>query len=168
MCDAAVSVVVGTPRSRDLRLIETTRLALDAAIGRPGPASGSATSPTPSVPSPVAAGYRVNTTFGGHGVGRVMHDDPHVPNDGRRGSGMPLRPGLVIAIEPWFLDSTDLIYTDPDGWTLRSVGRLARRPLRAHRGDHRGRPCRADRALTVIDAISAHVRITDEYRDVSV
>jgi methionyl aminopeptidase len=53
-------------------------------------------------------------------VGRTMHGDPHVPNNGRRGRGLLLRPGLVIAIEPWFLQGTDKIYTDPDGWTLRS------------------------------------------------
>ena len=50
-----------------------------------------------------------------------MHGDPHVSNDGRPGRGLPLKPGLVIAIEPWFLHSTDQIYTDRDGWTLRSV-----------------------------------------------
>ena len=49
-----------------------------------------------------------------------MHGDPHVPNDGRPGRGLPLRQGLVIAIEPWFLNTTDQIYTDRDGWTLRS------------------------------------------------
>jgi methionine aminopeptidase len=49
-----------------------------------------------------------------------MHGDPHVPNNGRRGRGLLLRPGLVIAIEPWFLAGTDKIYTDSDGWTLRS------------------------------------------------
>jgi methionyl aminopeptidase len=63
----------------------------------------------------------VNTDFGGHGVGRTMHGDPHVPNDGRAGRGYPLKPGLVIAIEPWFLQGTDKLYTDPDGWTLRSA-----------------------------------------------
>ena len=50
-----------------------------------------------------------------------MHGDPHVPNDGRPGKGLPLKPGLVIAIEPWFMAGTDEIVTDPDGWTLRSV-----------------------------------------------
>ncbi len=50
-----------------------------------------------------------------------MHGDPHVPNDGRAGRGYPLRPGLVIAIEPWFLETTDRIVTDADGWTLRSA-----------------------------------------------
>ena len=68
-----------------------------------------------------AGGYGINADFGGHGVGRTMHGDPHVPNDGRPGRGYPLRPGLVIAIEPWFLQSTDQIYTDRDGWTLRSA-----------------------------------------------
>ena len=67
------------------------------------------------------AGLRINTQFGGHGVGRTMHGDPHVPNDGRPGRGYKLQPGLVIAIEPWFLHTTDEIFTDPDGWTLRSA-----------------------------------------------
>ena len=68
-----------------------------------------------------AAGLGVNLQFGGHGVGRTMHGEPHVPNDGRAGRGLKLRPGLVIAIEPWFLHTTDEIYTDADGWTLRSA-----------------------------------------------
>ena len=68
-----------------------------------------------------AAGLKVNLDFGGHGVGREMHGDPHIANDGRRKRGLPLRAGLVFAIEPWFLRGTDKIYTDDDGWTLRSV-----------------------------------------------
>ena len=44
-----------------------------------------------------------------------------MPNDGRAGRGFPLRPGLVIAIEPWLLATTDRIRTDRDGWTLRSA-----------------------------------------------
>ena len=47
--------------------------------------------------------------------------DPHVPNDGRAHHGYKLREGLVIAIEPWFLKTTDEIFQDPkDGWTLRA------------------------------------------------
>ena len=66
-------------------------------------------------------GYPINLEFGGHGVGHIMHGDPHVANDGKAGHGYRLRPGLVIAIEPWFLKTTDEIYQDPkDGWTLRS------------------------------------------------
>jgi methionyl aminopeptidase len=119
--DAAVSVVVGTPRPQDVRLIDTTTRALEAGIAaaRPGGKIGDISAAIAAVAR--GDGYTINTQFGGHGVGRTMHGDPHVPNDGRPGRGYPLKPGLVIAIEPWFLESTDQIYTDRDGWTLRSA-----------------------------------------------
>jgi Xaa-Pro aminopeptidase len=60
-------------------------------------------------------------TFGGHGLGRTMHEDPHVPNKGRPGRGLILRPGLTIALEPWFAATTDRIVFDKDGWTIRSA-----------------------------------------------
>ncbi len=119
--DSAVSVVVGTPREQDLQLIDTTTRALDAGIGAAlaGNRIGDISAAIAAVAR--ADGYAINTQFGGHGVGRTMHGDPHVPNDGRAGRGFPLKPGLVIAIEPWLLETTDEIYTDPDGWTLRSA-----------------------------------------------
>ena len=119
--DSALSVVVGTPRPQDLRLIDTTTRALEAGIrvARPGGKLGDISAAIAAVAR--GDGYTINTQFGGHGVGRTMHGDPHVPNDGRSGRGYPLRPGLVIAIEPWFLETTDEIYTDRDGWTLRSA-----------------------------------------------
>ncbi|WEV78461.1 type I methionyl aminopeptidase [Janibacter cremeus] len=118
--DAARSFVIGTPDPQDLRLIDTTERALAAAIdiARPGRKLGDLGAAISEVAR--GEGYTVNTQFGGHGVGRTMHGDPHVPNAGRPGRGMPLRPGLVIAIEPWFMAGTDEIRTDPDGWTLRS------------------------------------------------
>jgi len=67
------------------------------------------------------AGYSVNTQFGGHGVGSTMHQDPHVANSGRAGRGFPLRPGMLLALEPWIMTDTDELVTDPDGWTLRSA-----------------------------------------------
>ncbi len=119
--DSAISLVVGTPESADLTLIDTTTRALDAAIGaaRAGNKIGDIGAAIGDVAR--SGGYTVNTQFGGHGVGRTMHGDPHVPNDGRRGRGFPLKPGLVIAIEPWLMATTDEIYTDDDGWTLRSA-----------------------------------------------
>ncbi len=118
--DSAVSLVVGTPRAEDLRLIDTANRALDAAIkvARPGGRIGDISAAIAAVGK--AEGLKINTDFGGHGVGRTMHGEPHVPNDGKAGRGYPLRPGLVIAIEPWFLHTTDKLFTDPDGWTLRS------------------------------------------------
>ena len=119
--DSAVSVVVGTPDPRDLALIDTTQRALAAAIAvaTPGNRIGDLSAAIAGVAR--AEGLTINTDFGGHGVGRTMHGDPHVANDGRAGRGYPLRPGLVIAIEPWFLQTSDQLWTDPDGWTLRSA-----------------------------------------------
>ncbi|MFC7404056.1 type I methionyl aminopeptidase [Georgenia alba] len=118
--DSALSVVVGTPREEDLRVIEATERALEAAIG--AAVTGNRLGDISAAIGAVAAdyGYGVNTQFGGHGVGREMHGAPHVPNAGRAGRGLPLRPGLVVALEPWFMTGTDEIYTDDDGWTLRS------------------------------------------------
>lgn len=122
--DSALSIVVGTPdparAERDAQLIRTTEVALEAGIAaaQPGKKIGDISAAIAEVAH--AAGYSVNTDFGGHGVGRTMHGDPHVPNNGRAGRGFPLKPGLVIAVEPWFLETTDKIFTDPDGWTLRS------------------------------------------------
>ncbi len=119
--DSAISIVVGTPRDEDLRLIDTTQRALEAGIAaaKVGNRIGDISRAIGDVAK--AGGYSVNTDFGGHGVGRTMHGDPHVPNSGRPGRGLPLKPGLVVAIEPWFLETTDRIFTDPDGWTLRSA-----------------------------------------------
>ena len=126
VADAACSFVVGTPRpgaagAADRKLIETTEVALATGIGaaRVGGRIGDISAAIADVAH--AAGYSINTDFGGHGVGRVMHGEPHVPNDGRRHRGYPLRPGLVIAIEPWFLETTDKLIQDADGWTLRSA-----------------------------------------------
>jgi methionyl aminopeptidase len=120
VADSAVSLVVGKPAQQDLDLIDTARRALDAGIdaARVGHRIGDISAAIAAVAH--AQGLSINTDFGGHGVGRTMHGDPHVPNNGRPGRGYPLKPGLVIAIEPWFLQSTDVLWTDPDGWTLRS------------------------------------------------
>ena len=121
VADSAVSFVVGSPRDEDLRLIDTTERALDAAI-----AAATVGNRIGDISAAIAAvahgeGYSINTDFGGHGVGRTMHGDPHVANDGRAGRGFPLRSGLVLALEPWFLQTTDELRTDEDGWTLRSA-----------------------------------------------
>ncbi|MFD4182847.1 M24 family metallopeptidase, partial [Rhodococcus sp. NPDC058514] len=59
---------------------------------------------------------------GGHAIGRAMHEDPHVPNEGRPGRGMKLRAGLVLALEPMLIrGGTDEYRHDPDGWTLRTL-----------------------------------------------
>lgn len=121
VADSARSIIVGTPRAADQRLIEATERALDAAIATalPGHRLGDISAAIGAVAAEY--GYPVNTEFGGHGLGRTMHEDPHVPNQGRPGRGLRLRPGLTLALEPWFAAGTDRIVYDPDGWTIRSA-----------------------------------------------
>lgn len=121
VCDSAISYIVGTADPEDLRVIRATEEALVAGIAAAtvGNAIGDISAAIGDVADKY--GYGVNLDFGGHGVGREMHGDPHVPNDGRPGRGYKLREGLVIAIEPWFMRDTDEIFTDDDGWTLRSA-----------------------------------------------
>lgn len=121
VADSAISFIVGTARDEDLALIDTTQRALREAIATAviGNRVGDISHAIAQIAH--ADGYDINTDFGGHGVGRVMHGDPHVPNDGKPGRGYPLREGLVVALEPWFLQTTDELVTDADGWTLRSA-----------------------------------------------
>ncbi|MFF4716622.1 type I methionyl aminopeptidase [Streptomyces eurythermus] len=119
--DSAISFVVGRPRPADLRLIETAERALAEGIaaavvgnriGDIAHAVGRACR---------TAGYGIPQGFGGHGVGRRMHEDPEVPNEGRPGRGLPLRAGMVLAIEPMLIASgKDGYHEAPDGWTLRT------------------------------------------------
>jgi len=120
--DAARSFIVGTPRPQDTALIAATDAALAAGIAavRSGNTLGDIGYAIEKVAR--GAGYGMLADHGGHGIGRTMHEDPHVPNEGRRGKGMKLRPGLVIAIEPMLIaDGTDGYRHDSDGWTLRTA-----------------------------------------------
>lgn len=120
--DAARSFIVGTPRDGDAALIEAADAALAAGIAavRPGNRLGDVGHAISSTVH--EAGFGLLADHGGHGIGRTMHEDPDVPNEGRAGRGMKLRPGLVIAIEPMLIgDGTDEYRHDPDGWTLRSL-----------------------------------------------
>lgn len=120
--DAAISFVVGQPDPADLALIEATERALHAGIAaaRPGQRLGDIGHAIGTVAR--GAGYGLLARHGGHGVGRAMHEEPHVPNEGRPGRGLVLRPGLVIALEPMLIaGGTDDYRTDSDGWTLRTA-----------------------------------------------
>jgi methionyl aminopeptidase len=121
VADSARTVVVGTPDDEDLRIVRATEEALEAGIqaAAPGNRLGDISAAIGAVVHDY--GYRANTEFGGHGLGRTMHESPHVPNRGRAGRGIRLQPGLTIALEPWLARTTDRIVFDPDGWTIRSA-----------------------------------------------
>jgi len=68
-------------------------------------------------------GYGVVRELVGHGLGKDLHEDPQVPNYGKRGSGAKLKEGLVIAIEPMINMGKKDVFNDPDGWTVRTKDR---------------------------------------------
>ncbi|MEU1125154.1 type I methionyl aminopeptidase [Streptomyces sp. NPDC005899] len=120
--DAAISFIVGTPRPADVELIAATQRALDAGIAAAtvGHRIGDISHAVDTVAR--AAGCGMPADFGGHGIGRRMHEDPYVPNQGRPGRGFPLRHGLTLAVEPMLMSGGRGDYrTDPDGWTLRTI-----------------------------------------------
>jgi methionyl aminopeptidase len=120
--DAAVSFIVGTPRPADQALIDATQAALDAGIAAatPGNRIGDIGHAIGAVARSARCG--MPRDFGGHGIGRRMHEDPHVPNRGRPGRGFPLRPGLTLAIEPMLMaGGRDDYRTASDGWTLHTA-----------------------------------------------
>ena len=120
--DSAISFIVGESRpAESVVLIDATQRALSAgiAVAAPGARLGDISHAIGAVLT--EAGYPINTDFGGHGIGSTMHQDPHVPNTGRSGRGYRLRPGLLLALEPWVMTDTAELVTDADGWTLRSA-----------------------------------------------
>ncbi|MDV9173060.1 type I methionyl aminopeptidase [Streptomyces sp. W16] len=119
--DSAISFTVGTPRPADVRLIDTAERALAAGIAAAvvGNRIGDIAHAIGTVCR--TAGYGIPQGFGGHGIGRQMHEDPGVPNEGRPARGLALRHGMALAIEPMLIASgKDGYHEAPDGWTLRT------------------------------------------------
>jgi methionyl aminopeptidase len=121
VADSAITVLVGTPRHEDVALVAAAERALAAGIAAAVPGNRIGDISAAIGETIRSAGYAVNTAFGGHGVGHAMHEGPEVLNWGERGQGLKLRPGLVMAIEPWFLAGGGAIRRDRDGWTIRSA-----------------------------------------------
>ena len=117
--DSAVTVFVGAPPSAEAeQLVKTTQAALDAAIDAIGPGGrlsdiGHAIEETAD-----AAGLGVVREYGGHGIGRALHEDPFIQNWGPAGRGPELRPGLVVAVEPMLNLGGDETVALEDGWTV--------------------------------------------------
>ena len=116
--DSATTVMVGVTDPDTIRLVETTKRALAAAVAaaRPG---GRLSDVSHAVESTAkAAGCSVVREFVGHGVGRHLHEDPQVPNYGAPGRGPILAPGMTLAIEPMVnLGRPEVVVLD-DKWTV--------------------------------------------------
>jgi methionyl aminopeptidase len=116
--DNAWTFFCGTPSVEDKALCEVTRDCLKAAIkvALPGNHLGDIGHAVQELAE--KHGYGVIRDYVGHGVGRVMHEDPNVPNYGKRGRGVKLQAGMVIAIEPMITLGTYDTKVLANGWTV--------------------------------------------------
>lgn len=140
--DGAITIPVGAVSEEAQKLIDTTKECLDLAIAemRPGKYIGDIGAAVQEHAE--SRGFHVIRTFVGHGIGRRMHEDPQVYNYGKRGRGLELREGMVLAVEPMVCvigEKLDArlrkatrdgmvadVKTDRDGWTARTLdGALA-------------------------------------------
>jgi methionyl aminopeptidase len=118
--DSAVTVFCGgeAPDDNAERLVRTTERALTEAIEQIKPGGRLSDIGQAVERVATAEGLGIVREYGGHGIGRAMHEDPFIPNFGRPGRGPDLRPGLVIAVEPMLNLGGDDTRTLDDGWTV--------------------------------------------------
>lgn len=114
--DAAFTAPVGDVGDEARALIETTRRALWAGIDEMKP--GNRLGDVSHAIGAKAGAYGIVTGYGGHGVGRKMHMEPHVPNYGRAGTGIRLQAGMVLALEPMFSAGAPATEETGDQWTV--------------------------------------------------
>jgi methionyl aminopeptidase len=121
VADSAFTAGVGKISPEAARLLEVTEGALYEGISkmRKGNRTGDISAAIQKFVE--SRGYHVTREYTGHGVGRQMHEGPQVPNYGRAGSGMILRPGMTIALEPMVLIGTHETRVLPDQWTVVSA-----------------------------------------------
>ena len=119
--DSAFTAGVGEVSPEAQKLMEVTEGALCAAIEkmRPGNRTGDVSAAIQQYVE--SRGFYVTREYTGHGVGRDMHEGPQVPNYGIPGRGLPLRPGMTIALEPMVLVGTSATRVLSDQWTVVSA-----------------------------------------------
>jgi methionyl aminopeptidase len=121
VADSAFTAGVGEISPEAQKLLDVTREALFAGINqmRVGNRTGDVSA---AIQNHVESqGYHVTREYTGHGVGRQMHEGPQVPNYGRAGTGVPLKAGMTVAIEPMVLVGTAATRVLPDQWTVVSA-----------------------------------------------
>lgn len=119
--DSAYTFAIGNVKEEVLKLLKVTKESVYLGVeqardsNRVGDISFAVENYTNKV-----HGYGVVRELVGHGVGRQLHEDPQVPNFGRRGDGKRLKEGMVLAIEPMINLGTREVYTLDDGWTVKT------------------------------------------------
>lgn len=119
--DSAITLPVGKIDGSAKQLLEATEKSLQAAIAvvRAGVTLGDVGAAVQEVAE--SAGFSVVREFVGHGIGTNMHEEPQIPNYGRRGQGIKLREGMVLAIEPMVNAGQHTVRVLEDGWTAVTV-----------------------------------------------
>jgi methionyl aminopeptidase len=118
--DTSATFVIGAAAPPARTLVELARAARDAGIAAalPGARLGDIGA---AIERCVGAAGRIVEAYGGHGIGRAMHLDPHVPHVGRAHTGPRLREGMAFTVEPMINAGAAAIRTDVDGWTVRTA-----------------------------------------------
>ena len=121
VADSAFSAGVGEISPKAQELLDVTEGALKAGIEkmRIGNRTGDVSAAIQNYVE--SRGFHVTREYTGHGVGKQMHEGPQVPNYGKPGSGLPLKAGMTIAIEPMVLVGTAETHVLPDQWTVVSA-----------------------------------------------
>ena len=119
--DCARTWTVGRVPRKVTELVDATRRGMEAGIAAamPGNRIGDVGHAIESVAH--RHGYGIVRPFVGHGIGQQMHEEPQVPNYGRRGTGLLIEPGMCFAIEPMFNLGGDEVFVEDDGWTVRTA-----------------------------------------------
>jgi methionyl aminopeptidase len=119
--DTAITVPVGNISDKAKKLLEVTKKSLALAIAEtyPGATTGDIGWTIQSAAE--KASFSVVRDLVGHGVGYAVHEDPSVPCFGKRGQGVKLQEGMVIAIEPMLTEREYFLTVDNDGWTIRTA-----------------------------------------------
>ena len=117
----ALTVLVGTVSASSTKLLQITKQALEVGINaaKAGNTVGDISYSIENFVRPY--GYGIVEVLSGHGVGRAIHEDPYIPNFGKRGTGVKLVPGMVLAIEPMINEGTKKVTLDKDGYTYRTA-----------------------------------------------
>lgn len=118
--DAAITVSVGNVNPEIEKLMQVTRDSLFCAVQQMVPGNRLYDVSYAVQKHVEENGFSVVRDFCGHGIGQRMHEDPQVPNYGRPGTGLKLKEGLVLAIEPMVNVGTHEVNILPDGWTVKT------------------------------------------------
>jgi methionyl aminopeptidase len=122
--DMAITVPVGKISEKNLKLLQITEKSLQVGIEK-AVAGNTVGDIGYAIENYIHAqgSYGIVEVLAGHGVGRAIHEDPYIPNFGKKGKGAKLIPGMIIAIEPMINLGTKNVTIDDDDWTFRTADR---------------------------------------------